>query len=162
MPNKYILSPPHYLCIMLSPPTYIPCVLILLFQASRYRESIRGYQNASQQAQESLSLLNFGQQFIFSIGLTSIMGIAAYDIAAGSATVGDLVLVNGLLFQLAIPLHFVGSTYREVRLQWWLCMTFECLGYTLTITLDICLIVLLSPTLDTASIDRHGCNVQSV
>ncbi len=87
------------------------------FQASRYRESIKGYQDASQQAQESLSLLNFGQQFIFSIGLTCIMGVAAYDIAAGLATVGDLVLVNGLLFQLAIPLNFVGSTYREVRLQ---------------------------------------------
>lgn len=78
----------------------------------RYDLSLREYQNAGLKTQTSLSLLNAGQNAIFSLGLSSIMILTALDIQAGTATVGDLVLVNGLLFQLSIPLFFIGSIYR--------------------------------------------------
>jgi len=84
-------------------------------ESKRYAESLGGYQKAALQAQTSLSLLNFGQNAIFSAGLTAIMYLTCEKILIGEASIGDLVLVNGLLFQLSIPLNFIGSVYREVK-----------------------------------------------
>uniref|UniRef100_A0A0X3NGW1 Iron-sulfur clusters transporter ABCB7, mitochondrial n=1 Tax=Schistocephalus solidus TaxID=70667 RepID=A0A0X3NGW1_SCHSO len=85
------------------------------------------FEAASIKTAISLAALNFGQVAIFSTGLAATMALVAGQIAPASAasalsalsasglTVGDLVLVNGLLFQLSVPLNFLGSVYREIR-----------------------------------------------
>ncbi|CAN0216583.1 unnamed protein product, partial [Ectocarpus fasciculatus] len=49
-------------------------------EATRYDESLKGFQEASVKTQTSLSMLNVGQHVIFSTGLTGIMALAACDI----------------------------------------------------------------------------------
>jgi len=71
-------------------------------EGERYETSLKGYQQAALESQKSLSLLNAGQAVIFSVGLTAVMWLTSNQILAGTATVGDLVLVNGLLFQLSV------------------------------------------------------------
>lgn len=85
------------------------------YEAQRYDNVLKSYEHASLKTSSSLAFLNFGQNAIFSVALSTIMLMAANEIVKGNMTVGDLVLVNGLLFQLSIPLGFLGSVYREIR-----------------------------------------------
>ena len=86
-----------------------------LHELHRYDDVLQRVESASLRTQSTLSLLNFGQNAIFSAGLTAMMYLCVTDILSSTATVGDLVLVNGLLFQLSIPLNFIGTIYRELK-----------------------------------------------
>ncbi|CAH3017583.1 unnamed protein product [Porites evermanni] len=85
------------------------------YEASRYDKLLSDYEKASLKTTTSLALLSWGQNFIFSASLSAIMILAGRQILQGTMTVGDLVMVNGLLFQLSVPLNFLGSVYRDIR-----------------------------------------------
>ncbi len=84
-------------------------------EAARYDRALARYERAAVKSKVTLSLLNIGQGAIVAIGLTVVMGMAAAGVVAGRMTVGDFVLVNSYLVQLAIPLNFLGFVYREIK-----------------------------------------------
>lgn len=86
------------------------------WETRAYSSALARYEQAALHTAKSLFYLNFGQQAILSAALTSVMWMASESIVAGAGmTVGDLVMLNALIFQLSLPLNFLGSMYRELK-----------------------------------------------
>ena len=85
------------------------------FEAERFDEGLAVWETARMKNVLSLVLLNSGQALIIAAAITAMMILAANQVAAGTMTVGDLVMVNAYMIQLFIPLNFLGFVYREIR-----------------------------------------------
>ena len=85
------------------------------YEARRYDETLADSQRTAVLSQQSLNVLNAGQQAIIAIALTLILWRAALGVVEGRMTIGDLVLVNAFMIQLYIPLNFLGVIYREIK-----------------------------------------------
>lgn len=83
-------------------------------EADRYNRATGMYEKAAIKTYTSLAWLNIGQAVIFSIGMAIVMLMSAWEVARGTQTVGHFVMVNAFMMQLAIPLNFIGTLYREI------------------------------------------------
>ncbi|MEM1161254.1 MAG: ABC transporter ATP-binding protein/permease [Pseudomonadota bacterium] len=84
-------------------------------EADRYDLSMTAYQGAALRTASSLALLNGGQAVILSATMIAIMMMTAFEVSAGTMTVGSFVMVNAFMIQITVPLNFLGTVYREIR-----------------------------------------------
>ncbi len=84
-------------------------------ESERYDEALERYERAAVRGETLLSLLNIGQSLIISASLTIIMMMAAHGIRHGELTIGDFVLANTYLLQIAQPLSFFGRSWGSLK-----------------------------------------------
>src|SRR4029078_10262254 len=84
-------------------------------EARRFDSSMARYEKAAIRTYSSLGVLNTGQAVIFTIGTVICMILAARDVASGALTIGGFVMINAILMQLYLPLHFIGLCYLVIK-----------------------------------------------
>ncbi len=85
------------------------------YEAQRYDATLAEQERVATLSQQSLNLLNSGQQVIIAVGLTFMLWRAGLGVSSHRMSIGDLVLVNAFMLQMYVPLNFLGVIYRELR-----------------------------------------------
>lgn len=76
------------------------------YEADAYDEQLAVWERARRKNRLSLFVLNGGQALIIAIAMTSMMGLAAYNVSQGVMTLGDFVLINAFTMQILCHLIF--------------------------------------------------------
>jgi len=84
-------------------------------EAKDYDDSLWQWEQARRKNRLTLFALNSGQAFIISLAMTLMLCLSAYYVLQGEMTIGDFTLMNAFMFQLFLPLSFLGFVYREVK-----------------------------------------------
>ncbi|MBL4797954.1 MAG: ABC transporter ATP-binding protein/permease [Oleispira sp.] len=84
-------------------------------EAKDYDDSLWRWEQARRKNRLTLFALNSGQALIISIAMTLMLCLSAYYVILGTMTIGDFTLMNAFMFQLFMPLSFLGFVYREVK-----------------------------------------------
>ena len=84
-------------------------------ESARYDRSMARYEHNSVKSYVSLAALNFGQAFIFTLGMVALMALSVGGIMAGHDSIGDFVMLNAMMIQLYQPLNYMGTLYRETK-----------------------------------------------
>ena len=81
----------------------------------RYDVALTAYTLANTRTQQSLAVLNAGQNLIISFGIALALFLAAREVINEHMTVGDFVMVQAFILQLYSPLGFLGTYYRMIK-----------------------------------------------
>jgi ATP-binding cassette subfamily B protein len=85
------------------------------YEAQAYDKQLSAWEQAKIKNRLSLFALNGGQALIIALAMTAMLALAANEVAEGSMTLGDFVLINAFMMQLFMPLNFLGFVYREIK-----------------------------------------------
>ncbi|MGH8080309.1 MAG: ABCB family ABC transporter ATP-binding protein/permease [Lysobacter sp.] len=85
------------------------------YETRRFDQRLRELEDSAVKSLKTLSLLGIGQATIIGVGLTLLLWRATQGVVAGRMSLGDLVLINAYLLQLAAPLSYLGMIYRETK-----------------------------------------------
>ena len=84
------------------------------FEVRRYDACLEKCEEVAVHGEHSLNVLAVGHSLIVAIAVSSVLFLVSQGIAARSLTLGDVILVNGLLIQMYIPLGALGNLYSNI------------------------------------------------
>ena len=84
-------------------------------EEARYDAALQAYSHANTRSQQTLAVLNSGQQLIIVAGVVGVMMLAARLVTHHTLVIGDFVLLFQFILTLYQPLGFLGTYYRIIK-----------------------------------------------